>query len=91
MENNMSVPLDEVLEIEQYIAKYNNIEKLLTVIEDNYFVGTIEKYNKNELAFETSIVFPLIQGVMSIIGDIMRDTNDRFSNTFKDLVKVYSV
>jgi len=91
MGNNMSVPLDEVLEIEQYIAKYNNIEKLLTVLEDNYFVGTIEKYNKNELAFETSIVFPLIQGVMSIIGDIMRDTNDSFNNTFKDLVKVYSV
>jgi hypothetical protein len=28
---------------------------------------------------------------MSIIGDIMRDTNDRFNNTFKDLVKVYSL
>lgn len=90
MEDNMTVPLDDVLELEKYIVKYNNIERLFSVIEDNYFVGTIEKYNENELAFETSIAFPLVQGVMSIIGDVMRDTNNRFSNAFKDLIKVYS-
>ena len=49
------------------------------------------KILKQKFKFETSIVFPLIQGVMSIIGDIMRDTNDSFNNTFKNLVKVYSV
>ena len=82
------VELNAVMDIEEYISKYKNIEKLLTVLEDNYLVTSIDKYSKEELAFEMSIAFPLIQGVISIIGDLIRDTNDKFNNAFNELVKV---
>lgn len=76
------VELNAVLDIEEYIAKYKNIEKVLTILEDNYLVKSIDKYDKDELAYEMSVSFPLIQSTINIIGENLRETNDKFEKCF---------
>ena len=80
------VELNAVMDIEEYISKYKNIEKLLTVLEDNYLVTSSDKYSKVELAFEMSTSFPLIQAVVNIIGENLRETNDKFDKCFYKLI-----
>lgn len=73
-------------DIEEYIVKYRTIENLLTVLEDNYLVTPIDKYTKDELAFEMSRAFPLIQATVNIISETLRETNDKFETCFYKLI-----
>jgi len=60
-----------IFDLEQYIWRYESIGKLFTVLEDNYLVKNISRYNKDELFYEMRNIFPLIQVLVEIIGELL--------------------
>ena len=72
-----------IFDVEQYIWKYESIGKLFTVLEDNYLVNDISRYNKDELFYEMRDTFPLIQVLVEVIGELLNDTTKKFRNSFE--------
>jgi len=72
-----------IFDLEQYIWRYESIGKLFTVLEDNYLVKNISRYNKDELFYEMRNIFPLIQVLVEIIGELLNDTTNKFRSELK--------
>ena len=71
-----------IFDVEHYIYRYEKIEKLFSVLEDNYLIKDINQYNKEELFYEMKDIFPIIQVLVEIIGELLNDTTKSFRNKF---------